>query len=84
MVQVADHLSVAGLRAGYRESKDVTLARHSQVIWLLAQGQTVAETARLTGLGSRWVEERLVRYNQFGPSSARATGGGRTGQSRRS
>jgi transposase len=69
MVQVAGDLSVAGLRSGYRESKDATLARHYQVIWLLAQGRAVAETARLTGFGSRWVEELLVRYNQFGPSS---------------
>jgi len=69
MVQVVDHLSVAGLRGGYRGSKDATRARHYQVIWLLAQGRTVAETARLTGFVPRWVEELLVRYNQFGPSS---------------
>ncbi len=69
MVQIADHLGVAELQAGYRGSKDATLARHFQVIWLLAQGQTVAETARLTGYVRRWVEELLVRYNRFGPSS---------------
>ena len=69
MARVADHLSVAELQAGYRGSKDATLARHYQVIWLLAQGRTVAETARLTGFVPRWVEELLVRYNQFGPSS---------------
>lgn len=69
MAQVADHLSVAELQAGYRGSKDATLARHYQVVWLLAQGWTVAETARLTGFVPRWVEELLVRYNAFGPSS---------------
>ena len=69
MARVADHLSVAELQAGYRGSKDATLARHYQVIWLLAQGRTVAETARLTGFVPRWVEELLVRYNRFGPSS---------------
>jgi transposase len=69
MAQVADHLSVAGLRAGWRGSEDATLARHYQVVWLLAQGRTVAETARLTGFVPRWVEELLVRYNRFGPSS---------------
>ncbi|MBM3612671.1 MAG: helix-turn-helix domain-containing protein [Alphaproteobacteria bacterium] len=69
MVQVADHLSIAELHSGYRSSKDATLARHFQAIWLLAQGHTVAETARLTGFGRRWVEELLVRYNGFGPSS---------------
>ncbi|HEX5711936.1 MAG TPA: winged helix-turn-helix domain-containing protein [Solirubrobacterales bacterium] len=69
MVQVAAHLSIAELQAGYRGSKDATLARHFQVIWLLAQGHTVAEAARLTGFVRRWVEELLVRYNRFGPSS---------------
>lgn len=69
MARVADHLSVAELQAGYRGSKDATLARHYQVVWLLAQGRTVAETARLTGFVPRWVEELVVRYNRFGPSS---------------
>lgn len=69
MVQVAEHLSVTELRAGYRGSEDARLARHYQVIWLLAQGRTVAEAARLTGFVARWVEELLVRYNRFGPSS---------------
>ena len=69
MARVVGHLSVAELRAGYRGSGDATLARHHQVIWLLAQGHTVAETARLTSFVPRWVEELLVRYNAFGPSS---------------
>lgn len=29
----------------------------------------VAETAQLTGFVPRWIEELLVRYNRFGPSS---------------
>lgn len=69
MVQVSDHLSVAELQAGYRGSSDGTLARHDHVIWLLAQGQTVRETAALTGFVARWVDELLARYNRFGPSS---------------
>ena len=69
MVQVAGYLSVAELQAGYRGSRDAMLARHFQVIWLLAQGHSVAETARLTGFVRRWVEELVVRYNRFGPSS---------------
>lgn len=69
MVQVADHLGVTELQAGWRESKDVTLARHYQVIWLLAEGRSCAEVAQLTGFVRRWVEELVVRYNRFGPSS---------------
>jgi transposase len=69
MVQVAGHLGMAELQAGYRGSTDARRARHYQVIWLLAQGHTVRETARLTGFVARWIEELLVRYNRFGPAS---------------
>ena len=69
MARVVGHLSVSELRAEYRSDKDATRARHFQVIWLLAQGRTVAETARLTGFVPRWIEQLLVRYNTFGPSS---------------
>ena len=69
MARVVDHLSVAELQAAYRGSRDATLARHFQVIWLLAQGRSVSETARLTGFVGRWIEELLARYNALGPSS---------------
>ena len=38
MAQVVGHLGLEELQAGYRRSGDGTLARHYQVIWLLAQG----------------------------------------------
>ena len=69
MVRIADHLGTAELQAGWRESTDATLARHYQVIWLLAEGRSCAEVARLTGFVRRWVEELAARYNRFGPSS---------------
>ena len=69
MAEVAGHLSLAELQAGYRTSGDARLARHYQVIWLLAQGRSCAEVAQLTSLARRWVEQLLARYNQFGPSS---------------
>ena len=69
MAKVAGHLSLAELQAGYRTSGDARLARHYQVIWLLAQGRSCAEVALLTSLARRWVEQLLARYNAFGPSS---------------
>jgi transposase len=69
MAEVAGHLSLAQLLAGYRTSGDARLARHYQVIWLLAQGRSCAEVAQLTSLARRWVEQLLARYNRFGPSS---------------
>ena len=61
MVQVADHISAAELQGGWRGSKNAMLARHYRVIWLLAEGRSCAEVARLTGCVRRWVEELLVR-----------------------
>ena len=69
MAKVAGHLSLAELQAGYRTSGDARLARHYQVVWLLAQGRSCAEVAQLTSLARRWVEQLLARYNAFGPSS---------------
>ncbi|MFO1144952.1 MAG: winged helix-turn-helix domain-containing protein [Amaricoccus sp.] len=69
MARVSGHLAVDELQAGYRSSGDATLARHYQVIWLLAQGRTCAEVAELTSFAVRWVEQLLERYNAFGPRS---------------
>lgn len=69
MAQVVGHLDSEELQAGYRRSEDATLARHYQVIWLLAQGRTCPEVAGLTSFALRWVEQLLARYNAFGPSS---------------
>jgi len=69
MARVVGHLSLEELQAGYRGSGDGTLARHYQVIWLLAQGRTCPEVAGLTSFAVRWVEQLLARYNAFGPRS---------------
>ena len=53
MAKVAEHLSLAELQAGYRTSEEARLARHYQVIWLLAQGRSCAEVAPLTSLARR-------------------------------
>jgi transposase len=69
VAQVAGHVEIEELQAGWRGSVDATLARHYQVIWLLAQGRTCPEVAGLTSFAPRWVEQLLARYNAFGPSS---------------
>lgn len=69
MAVVVDYLGVEALQQRYRTSSDATLARHYQVIWLLAQGRSLGEVARLTSFAKRWVEQLLARYNAFGPSS---------------
>ena len=69
MATIAGHLSVDALRERYVSSSDALLARHFQTIWLLAKGHTIAEVARMTSFGSRWIEQLVARYNAEGPES---------------
>jgi transposase len=69
MAHVADHLSVVELEDRYRSCADACLARHYQTIWLLAQGDTIAEVSEITCFVPRWIEELLARYNALGPQA---------------
>ena len=77
MVQVAEHLGVAELQAGWRESKDDSGPAPPGDL-AAGGGRSCAEVARLTGFVRRWVEELVERYNRFGPASgAEVTAPGR-------
>ena len=69
MARVAAHLSVEDLEAGFRSERDPTAVRHFQVIWLLAQGHTIADVAAVTSFVPRWIEQLLARYNAHGPEA---------------
>ncbi len=77
---------MAELAARFRAAQTVTEARHTQAIWLLAQGRTVVEVAGVLALTPRWVEA-VARYNARGPAALGdgrrwAMGGGGTGEQR--
>ena len=84
MAEVAGHLSLAELQAGYRDSRAATLARHDQVIWLLAQGRSCAEVGQLTSLARRLGSSNCWRATTSSGRRRWATGAAATGQSRRS
>src|SRR5829696_7926897 len=69
MAQVVDHLSVDDLERGVRSARDLTAARHFQVIWLVARGRTMADVAAVTSFVRRWIEPLLARYNVHGPDA---------------
>ena len=66
MARVAEHLGISELEERFRTAKDPILARHVQVIWLLAQGHTTAEVSAVTSFLPRWIEQLLARYNAEG------------------
>ena len=74
MARVRDHLSIAELERRFVSCTEPVEARHTQAIWLLAQGRTVGEASKLTAFGERWVQQLLERYNAYGPD---ALGNGR-------
>src|SRR5947199_7812849 len=69
MARVAGHLSVEDLEARLRSAQDPTATRHFQVIWLLAQGHTIAGVSAVTSFVPRWIEQLLARYNVEGLSA---------------
>src|ERR687890_2389148 len=69
MARIVDHLPVEELEARYRAARDATEARHTQAIWLLAQGRTFVEVAEVLAFVPRWVEELAARYNALGPEA---------------
>ena len=62
MAQVAKQLSIAELEERFRTARDPILARHPQVICLLAQGHTSAQVSAVTSFGPRWIAQLLARY----------------------
>ena len=66
-MRIIEHLSVAELKRRYRAARDVAAARHTQAVWLLAQGRTVLDVARVLAFAPRWVEQLAARHNAHGP-----------------
>src|SRR3954467_14020135 len=79
MARVAEHLSIAELEERFRTAKDPILARHVQVIWLLAQGHTSAEVSTVTSFVPRWIEQLRARYNAEGVGARGELGGHKGG-----
>ena len=69
MAHIVEHLPVEELERRYRAARDVTEARHTQAIWLLAQGRAVLDVAGVLAFAPRWVEQLAARHNAHGPDA---------------
>ena len=64
---VAGHLSTEELGRRFRAARGRVERGHLQVVWLLVQGRSRGEVARVMGLSGVWVAEIVRRYNESGP-----------------
>ena len=69
MAHIVEHVPVAELEERYRAARDVTEARHIQVVWLLAQGRAVLDVAGVLAFAPRWVEQLAARHDAHGPDA---------------
>lgn len=65
------HLTPDELKQRFRTTKDRSERSHFQVLWLISQGKTQAETAQIVGFCERWVQTLVKRYNAEGPEAMR-------------
>ena len=63
----AEHLSTEELGQRYRAARDRVERSHLQVVWLVRQGRSGREVARIMGYSERWVAEIVRRYDEDGP-----------------
>jgi Winged helix-turn helix len=64
---LAARLSPAELGQRYRAARSPVERSHLQIVWLLSQGWSEREVARVTGYGRRWIAEIVRRYAEGGP-----------------
>lgn len=66
MTEAVVYLSTDELETRFRGADTVVERTHFQVIWLLAKGRTVGETAEVTAISERWVSKLAARYGRCG------------------
>ena len=67
--KLEDHLTVEELKTRYREAENPAERAHTQIVWLLARGESQKRVAEITGYSARWVSEVVRRYNGGGPEA---------------
>jgi transposase len=65
------HATPDELKQRYLSTYDLAERRHFHVLWMISQGMTQAQTAKLVGLSERWVQVIVKRYNAGGIEAMR-------------
>ena len=65
-IELAKHLSVEELEQRYKSATDAKEVRRWHALWLIAQGRSLSDTARIVGMHRYTVRDILKRYNARG------------------
>jgi transposase len=68
-VQLQPHLPLDELERRYRTARDPHEHVWWHVLWLLSQGHTARELAKVTGYSAYWIGQIAKRYNAEGPAA---------------
>ena len=69
MTALTPHLSKIELESEYKAAADPVAKSHFHALWLVSEGYTVTEVARLLPFSARWVHTLIKRYNGKGPAA---------------
>lgn len=70
-VTVTTELTTEELRERYRSATNAVERTHWQILWLIKDGHTPDEVARLLGYTARWVRTIVQRWNRVGEQAIR-------------
>lgn len=70
-IHLQPHVNEADLERRYRRAHDPNERTWWQILWLLSQGHSAVEVARVTGYSAYWIGQIAKRYNTLGPEGMR-------------
>jgi len=76
MTALTPHLSNIELESEYKAAADPVAKSHFHALWLVSEGYSVAEVARLLSFSARWIHTLIKRYNERGPAALADLRGG--------
>ena len=68
-IQIKGYLSSEELKERYRKCKEGKEARRWHALWLMSEGASTTEAAKVVGFQSSWVRRFANRYNEEGPQA---------------
>jgi transposase len=68
-LELVAHLSLEEIGRRFRAARELVARAHWQVVWLVGQGRSGGEVARIAGFSRAWVGASIRRYDSDGPES---------------